>query len=780
MPRPSESSPRLPSERLRVGECQVDVPLREVHAPGARRPSRITPKAMGVMLALVEQQGRVVTRDALLAEVWPDTLPTNDVVTQAITSLRKAFGEERGDPRYIETIAKTGYRLLAPVEWIGAQQPPADAGPLAEAPVAALRTAEMGATDAGPESGASVPASPPPVSPLRRRLAWIGAAVGALALIALAIALLVTRDAPAPTVPARAADDRLVNALPAAQPPDYRLITSAPGFEGAPSLSPDAAMVAYVALPTGQRGTAVMVQTTAPSPPRQLTQPPTGADDIAPAWSPDGREVACLRVRLGEDCTVMVVPANGGAGRRVGRCDPDNRPSFDWTHDGRGLIFGSRGTFGDNRGLRVLDLTSGDWRTVDYAANPRDIDALPRYSPDGRWIVFIRNSPLGDFWRIPAGGGHATRLTDLRTDIGEWDFTPDGRSLVFSRWRESESRLYRLDLDTGLVQDLGISDGDQPAIAARTPALAFSQQRNYFGLYRFDLTGTTPPERLFPSSGRDRLPAIAPDGRQLAFASDRSGRFGLWWADLERPDSLRLIEGVLPETRYLPEWSPDAERLLVVGTAPRGGSPGLYEVIPASGRVARLPVPAGEPVQALYAPGAGRRVYVVAGTGDGRLELTLYDRAATPWRRLAAIDDVSLAHVDTPRGRVLFTRPGRAGLWQADLALSPASVRALPGEQPAALRFRQWTIAPDGSFVLIQRAPGCGARMTVLRSGESPADASDISRCLDTDRIAASSGLSLSPDGRHAFISISESLGGDIGFMTLPSAPEALWPGVNK
>lgn len=774
MPRPSEPLPRLPSDRLRVGECHVDVPLREIHAPGARRPARVTPKAMGVMLALVEQQGRVVTREALLAEVWPDTLPTNDVVTQAVTSLRKAFGEERGDPRYIETIAKSGYRLLAPVEWMPASAdgaPAASSPPPVDAATAPTPTATAVAPPAAQSTAPAIPRS-------RRRLAWLGALIGAVGLLALAVALLVSRTAPSPPASGPASGDRLVHALPAAPPPDYRLITSAPGFEGAPSLSPDAAMVAYVALPTGQRGTAIMVQTTAPSPPRQLTQPPAGTDDIAPAWSPDGREIAFVRVRLGEECTVMVVPANGGAGRRVGRCDPDNRPSFDWTHDGRGLIFGSRGTLGDNRGLRVLDLATGEWRTVDYAASERDIDAVPRYSPDGRWIVFVRNSPLGDFWRIPSAGGHATRLTDLRTDIGEWDFMPDGRAIVFARWRESESRLYRLDLDTGLVQDLGIADGDQPAIATRTPALAFSQQRNYFGLYRFDLSGATPPERLFPSSGRDRLPAIAPDGRQLVFASDRSGRFGLWWADLQRPDSLRLIEGVLPETRYLPDWSADSERLLVAGTAPRGGTPGLYEVTPASGRVARLPVPAGEPVQAAYVPGAGRRVFVVAGTGDGRLGLTLYDRAATPWRRLASVDEVSLVHVDAARERVLFTRPGRPGLWQADLALSPSSVRALPGERPAVLRFRQWSVAPDGTVVLIQRTPGCGARLTAVRTDEP--GAGELARCLDEKRIAASNGFSLSPDGRHAFISISESLGGDIGFMTLPTAPEALWPGVNK
>ena len=101
-----------------MGDCLVDVPLREIRAPGKRRPLRITPKSMAVLLVLIEQAGRVVSRDALMAEVWPDTLPTNDVVTQAITQLRKAFDDERGNPRYIETIAKNGYRLLAPVEWL--------------------------------------------------------------------------------------------------------------------------------------------------------------------------------------------------------------------------------------------------------------------------------------------------------------------------------------------------------------------------------------------------------------------------------------------------------------------------------------------------------------------------------------------------------------------------------------------------------------------------------------------------------------------------------------
>ncbi len=106
----------MPSDRLRVGQCVVDVASREVHAPGAERPLRLAPKSLAVLLALARQPGQVVTREQLLAEVWPDTLPTNDVVTQAVTQLRKAFASHGGQrSEHIETIAKTGYRLMAAV-----------------------------------------------------------------------------------------------------------------------------------------------------------------------------------------------------------------------------------------------------------------------------------------------------------------------------------------------------------------------------------------------------------------------------------------------------------------------------------------------------------------------------------------------------------------------------------------------------------------------------------------------------------------------------------------
>ncbi|HCL43996.1 MAG TPA: transcriptional regulator, partial [Pseudomonas sp.] len=116
-------------DRIRIGECTVTLSSREVEVVGARRPRRLTPKALGVLRVLLRQPGRVVTRDELFAEVWPDTLPTNDVLTQAVTQLRKAFSNDDDNGQaYIETIAKTGYRLLVPVQVLDDVEPAPSAG----------------------------------------------------------------------------------------------------------------------------------------------------------------------------------------------------------------------------------------------------------------------------------------------------------------------------------------------------------------------------------------------------------------------------------------------------------------------------------------------------------------------------------------------------------------------------------------------------------------------------------------------------------------------------
>jgi DNA-binding winged helix-turn-helix (wHTH) protein/TolB-like protein len=101
------------AHRLQVGDWTVDPPLNQLSAVG--RTVKLEPKAMAVLVYLAQRRGEVVSRETLLAAVWPGVVVSDDAVTQVIIKLRKALGDSAETPAYIQTISKRGYRLVAPV-----------------------------------------------------------------------------------------------------------------------------------------------------------------------------------------------------------------------------------------------------------------------------------------------------------------------------------------------------------------------------------------------------------------------------------------------------------------------------------------------------------------------------------------------------------------------------------------------------------------------------------------------------------------------------------------
>jgi len=731
------------SDWLRVGECLVDVPRREVRCGGEAR--RITLKSMQVLLVLVANAGKVVSREALIEWVWADTMPTDDVLTQAITQLRKAFGDDREAPRYLETIAKGGYRLLAPVEWLVSPEP------------------VVGAPSALPVSGAALGAAPEPIhmpaaantgpapEPPRRRMPLI--AVAALVVVVAGGAWLLRGHRDHRATPTAAVTPTLTIAAPAAS---YQRITSAPGGEIFPSLSPDGAQVVYSAWSTDGEQAGLMMQTTAPVPPRALTSPPKGVQDTMPMWSPNGREIVFERLGPGDRCGLYLIPASGGEPRNISGCKHNELASFSWFPDGRRLIGSELGAApGDDGALQVLDLATGAWSRLPVHKAASDIDLGPMVSPDGRWIAFRRNISLSDVWRVPVAGGEPERLTDLRANLFGVAWTPDGQSLVISRYQDAGVQLARVDVATRAVHDLGVAEGYYPAIALHAPSLAFVVGQTQSAMYRLDATrGDATPQPLFPSTGLDLMPSVSPDGTQVVWMSNRTGRLALWWARPDQPESLRLIDGLVPMPRYPAMWTADGTRMLVVGRD--GNRQFLYEVQPGSGRVQRLPVPTGEPIYAEYLP-ASDRLLVVADRGAGRLGLTLYDRSRTPWAPIAQLDDVAMTRVDTARNRLLFTRPTTPGLWQADFGLR--NVRSL-GDKPEVGGGRRIALLPDGVW-LADSDSHCGLRWGPL-DGSRPQGP-----CLHAGSMQA--GVTYDGAHRQLFYAVEREESPDIGWMPLPA-----------
>lgn len=738
------------ADRLHIGDCLVVLSSREVQAPGMRRPARLTPKAASVLLVLARNAGQVVTREELFAQVWPDTLPTNDVLTQAVTQLRKALGAGAAadGQACIETIAKTGYRLLVPVVW----EPSTSTEPMPEA--APER-----------EAGEHKRSQRADWRRVRRRALL---ALGVLLLGSCMVMAWLLWQRPADALP-EAVNSEGTRVIGSPERP-YRLITATEGYQTWPALSPDGALVAYA----HERDSAsvLMVQGTASNAQAvPLVQAQEGANDRFPAWSPDGREIAFARFGKDGHCEVLVTPSTGGSVRRATRCDGADMLSFDWTPDGRGLVFGSMTGPHGAPGIRILDLSSGRWSALEYARGADDFDYAPHYSPDGRRLGFVRNPQAGDLWVMEAGGSAARRLTEDVAEIRGWNWLDDG-AMVFGRRVDTEARLYRLDVRSRTLRDLGVDDAQSPMVARLAGTLAFMHRHSQFGLFRVALDGSGTRERLFASSGRDGQPMVSPDGRQLAFTSDRSGVFALWWARLDQPERLHPVEGLRPETRQPPDWSPDGSVLLVSGRDDAGRE-GIYEVQPEQRQWERLPVPVAEPLQAVHGPDPAQ-VYVLERGEGGQMRLNLFDRSRTPWRRIASLPGVSQVRYDRSGNRVLFTRLAGGGLWQADAMLSADSIHALHPELPSRWRYRSWAVAGNGAVEYLHGDIDCTAHLTRLDRDDG------AGRCLQPQVASGSNGLSISPDGRAAYVVLAVNGGTDIGVMKLPEERPVSLLGVLK
>lgn len=730
--------------RLRVGDCDVDAARRIVVQRDGSKSTRLTVKAMQVLLALLERHGAVVSRETLFDLVWPDTMPTDDVLTQAVTQLRKAFGDDRDAPRYIETIAKGGYRLVADFEWTPVEVPEAGV----EAP------SHPG--DTGTEHPATV---------RRRRHAFVvpGIAFAALALLTLlAIAWHQQRPLAAKPVAEAPSTDPQQAAQPLAL--EYRAITSATGREEAPSLSPDGTLVAYAQSDeNGERGR-LMLQNTAHVSARALTTPPPGSHDAMPVWSRNGSRIAFVRVDK-QGCALMVVAVNGGGERKVGDCLLQSHSQFDWTPDGRGLVMGGlRNPDESNAPLRILDLRTGRWRALDYALADNDIDMHPRYSPDGRWLAFRRNTSLADLWLMPAEGGTPRQLTMLKGDIRGWDWLPDGSGLVFSLVR-GDVGLHVYSLVDGSIRRLeGFATGNTvfPDVAAEDWSMVFEIDQIRSAVFRFPLRGAdvaSGRERLFPSSGIDMLPAVSPDGGMLAFVSDRAMSVQLWIGDIGQPDTLRAIDGLQPVPRHPPVWSPDGRRLLVLGKTDAGDR--LFEIDVGSDALRRLPVPSATPAYAAYT-GDPQRLLVGVDGGQGRLRLVLYRLPS--WEALASIDDVAVARYDELNDQVYFTRPSRRGVWRADAALQ--NVVQVADRQPDPGFYRQWGIVGGQ---LYYNGPGDGCETAWQRIFTMP---ETDGACVARRGAAIAGSPSVDRAGQWLYIGLPLQQNVDVGWVGI----EALHP----
>jgi DNA-binding winged helix-turn-helix (wHTH) protein len=98
----------------RFGDFTVDPDQKVLLRQG--RPLPVTPKVFDTLLVLVENGGRIVKKEELMNQVWPDSFVEETNLTFNIQQLRKSLGDSARKPQYIETVPRRGYRFIAKIE----------------------------------------------------------------------------------------------------------------------------------------------------------------------------------------------------------------------------------------------------------------------------------------------------------------------------------------------------------------------------------------------------------------------------------------------------------------------------------------------------------------------------------------------------------------------------------------------------------------------------------------------------------------------------------------
>ncbi len=507
-------------------------------------------RVMHVLVCLASRPGEVVTREELLQTVWHSLVVSEEGLTVAISELRRLFSDAARAPRYIETIRKTGYRALAPIDF----EIEAPGGPPLHRLAGTVRSAR----------------------PTPRRApttAWMTPIVFALVAIA-GIALLRTY---------RTADSRVPVVALAGVP-----LTTDPGSEIHPALSPDGTRVAYGWNRLGEENLDLYVKQVGTGSILQLTDDP--AHEMHPAWSPDGTRIAF--VRMGERVSLYTVSSIGGPPRLLVRVDAPIE-GLDWSPREDVLAFSMAPRPGEEPQIHLLSLETLDVQLLPTGGAESRYAVAPSFSPDGGTIAFIGadGAHMQDIFLVPVSGGEPRRLTHAQRRVDHLDWAPDGRSIVFSAAPRGKLDLWRIGVLDGHLTCLTTPSGGatHPSLAVSRPALVYEELTLDHDIWSVELATTSDSvDRLGPriSSTRGEYEAdYAPDGARIVFVSDRSGARELWIAqrDGSRPRQLTEMGGP-----YLtrPRWSPDGATIAFC--AMPDGRAGVYLIAVDGGPPRRL------------------------------------------------------------------------------------------------------------------------------------------------------------------------------------------------
>jgi len=715
-----------PPRIIRFPPFELDVRAAELRKHGLK--VRLHDQPFRVLVALLSRPGEVVLRDEIRNVLWPDdtVVEFDRSINAAIQRLRDALGDSAENPRYVETLARRGYRFIGAVE-------PAEAEPQEEMP--AQPAVPSATVDAGEPSGVA-----------GRRNYW--PAVAGLAILLAAVLTFLWRQRPAP--------ERVV---------EFEILASADSrftsFYGSTAISPDGRWIVFQAAAGGAPATLWVRPLDSP-----VARPLVGTEGAEfPFWSPDGKSLAFFaggklrrieiaggppvtlceerRPRGGswssEDIllfanerNLLCIPASGGAPVNVTEIDPSRKeaghafPQF--LPGGRRFLYLVRSPDPNTRGIYVGSLDHPREHRRLVAANYKAIYTAPRYGHPGS-LLFLRDLTLMA-QTFDAGGlrliGQPAAIADS-VAVDRFDdaaFWASDAGILAYHAGSNNSRLVWMSREGKRLQE--VVPGDRFDALALSPdgklvALCRSGANSDTDIWIYEFGRNVMTRLTFASAPVDS-PVWSSDGRQLAFCSSRNGTFQIYRKNTDGSGlEEQLTEG--PADKYPDDWSRDGKYLLYHQRSPKRVSE--IWLLPLQGD--RKPVPL------LQAPfGAGLATL----SPDGKWIAYTSNESGTNEVYVQAFSGPlagpgSKAHISTgdggwPRwrgdGKELFYHDFRwppalksARIWVANGGIeAEAPVELFPFVGTATTTGHLWDVSADGQRILFAGQVGFSATASRL------------------------------------------------------------------
>jgi Tol biopolymer transport system component len=378
--------------------------------------------------------------------------------------------------------------------------------------------------------------------------------------------------------------------------PTITPLTTYPGKEVQPSLSPDGNQVAFAYNGGLSSNYDIYVKAIGSEEITRLTSDP--ADDLSPSWSPDGQNIAFLRFLSDQSALVMVIPSAGGSERQLAKLQIERFQTeirVAWSPDGEWIATSDEETPLSPMKLVLISARTGRKRRLVYRPPTSVSDLSSSFSPDGRYLAYARHvSPVvADIYilEIPKDGGTAIEARPL-TQWNRMNRSPvwsaDGTEVFFvGDEPRIGPRIWRVPaFARGSARRINqIGEGSTSiTLSPRGNRLVYSKEIEDQNIWRLDLA---PPSRmraqshaslspLIASTYLDTQPQYSPDGKYIAFQSDRSGDSEIWIANSVDGSSSRQLTRLHAKISGYPRWSPDG-KYIVFHSRPSGYA-NLYKV----------------------------------------------------------------------------------------------------------------------------------------------------------------------------------------------------------